>query len=155
MADRARDRFVAALFNARNRIRFAMDDAFRPLGITDATWRTLFFLEQEGSGVSQKRLATTMGIEGPSLVRLLDSLEERALIERRPSMTDRRAKAVHLTPNAEDLLEQLHDVATRTRESILADVDDADLAACLRVFEQILDVSERRETSWQPTDRPS
>ncbi|MFT7091559.1 MAG: MarR family transcriptional regulator for hemolysin, partial [Candidatus Azotimanducaceae bacterium] len=61
-------RFVALLFNTRNRIRFAMDDRFKPLGITDATWRTLFFLRQD-NGTSQKQLALTMGIEGPSLVR--------------------------------------------------------------------------------------
>lgn len=155
MANRSRDRFVSALFNARNRIRFAMDDAFRPLGITDATWRTLFFLEQEGNGVSQKRLATTMGIEGPSLVRLLDNLEGQGLIERQPSLTDRRAKSVHLTPTAETLLVELHDIATTTRETILSDVSDADLDTCLGVFEQILAAAEKRETTWNVNDPPS
>ncbi|MEX2326817.1 MAG: MarR family transcriptional regulator, partial [Pseudomonadales bacterium] len=72
----SRQQFVISLFNVRNRVRFAMDDAFRPMGITDATWRTLFYLEQTGDGVFQKDLATVMGIEGPSLVRLLDSLED-------------------------------------------------------------------------------
>ncbi len=155
MADRARDLFVASLFNARNRIRFAMDDAFRPLGITDATWRTLFFLEQEGSGVSQKHLAATMGIEGPSLVRLLDNLEARELIERRQSETDRRAKSVHLTATAESLLEELHEVATRTRETILAEIKDTDLETCVRVFEDILATTEKRETPWRANDPPS
>lgn len=161
MADRARDRLVAALFNARNRIRFAMDEAFRPLGITDATWRTLFFLEQAGSGVSQKQLAETMGIEGPSLVRLLDNLEARQLIERRRSESDRRTKSVHLTTTAESLLQELHEVATHTREAILADIPDSDLETCLDVLERILaatektDRTEKRETSWRANAPPS
>ncbi|XOV90576.1 MAG: MarR family winged helix-turn-helix transcriptional regulator [Pseudomonadota bacterium] len=145
MSEPARDNFVAALFNARNRIRFAMDDAFRPLGITDATWRTLFFLEQEGNGVSQKRLATTMGIEGPSLVRLLDNLEERGLIERQISKEDRRKKLVHLTKKAEELLIELHEVATETRQAILARVSDAELKTCLRVFDHILAAADKRD----------
>lgn len=145
MADRARDRFVVTLFNARNRIRFAMDEAFKPLGITDATWRTLFYLEQTGDGVAQKELAEVMGIEGPSLVRLLDSLESRDLVERRPNVTDRRSKSVHLTATAMSLLEEMHEVATRTRESILADISDADLETSLAVLEHILASAEKGE----------
>ena len=84
--------FVSLLFNARNKVRFAMDDQFKPLDITDATWRTLYFLRQEGDGVQQKELARTMGIEGPSLVRLLDNLSEKKLIERRADLSDRRSE---------------------------------------------------------------
>jgi len=134
----SRDQFFSGLFNARNRVRFAMDDAFRPLGITDATWRTLFYLEQTGSGCSQKQLAETMGIEGPSLVRLLDNLEARDLIERRQSDTDRRAKSVHLTRASKKLLVQLRDIAAQVRGSVLKHISDEDIAACLRVFNQIL-----------------
>ena len=130
--------FVIALFNTRNRLRFAMDEAFRPLGITDATWRTLFYLEQTGGGVLQKELAEVMGIEQPSLVRLLDSLEAKQLIERRPSRSDRRAKTVHLTAKAEGLVDELHDVAASVRESLFAGVETHELAQCLATFERIL-----------------
>lgn len=130
--------FVIALFNTRNRLRFAMDEAFRPLGVTDATWRTLFYLEQTGDGVLQKELAEVMGIEQPSLVRLLDSLEAKQLIERRPSRVDRRAKSIHLTTRAQGLVDELHRVAAGVRESLFADVEPEELARCLAVFERIL-----------------
>lgn len=138
MAGSLTQQFVVGLFNTRNRIRFAMDDAFRPLGVTDATWRTLFYLRQTGDGVSQKELANVMGIEGPSLVRLLDSLATKGLVERRPSETDRRSKSVHLTRSAQKVLGELDRVAERVRGEILSDVAPQDLEACLRVFEQIL-----------------
>lgn len=142
-----RQQFVISLFNVRNQVRFAMDDAFRPLGITDATWRTLFYLEQTGSGVSQKDLATVMGIEGPSLVRLLDSLEDKQWIERRPSETDRRSKSVHLTRKAQRLLDKLHSVADQVRGELLKDISDQEIENCLEVFRRITNAKGQKEAS--------
>lgn len=130
--------FFSRLFMTRNRIRFVLDDHFRPMGLTDATWRTLFYLDQSGNGVLQKELATTMGIEGPTLVRLLDSLEARNLVERRPSPQDRRAKSVHLTENALPHLETLRQSAAVIREDLLQDFTDEEIANCLVMFGKIL-----------------
>ena len=130
--------FFITLFNTRNRVRLAMDDAFRPLGITDATWRTLFYLDQSGNGVLQKELANVMGIEGPSLVRLLDSLEAKSLIERRPNPADRRAKTVHLTRKARTQLVKLREISSTVGEDLLSDVDDAQITQCMDGFDHIL-----------------
>ena len=59
------------------RLRQAVDAEMRLIGLTEATWRPLIYLRSLGEGVRQKELATAMSIEGPSLVRLLDSLERR------------------------------------------------------------------------------
>jgi MarR family transcriptional regulator for hemolysin len=48
--------------------------------MTEATWRPLVYVARLGAGVRQKELAIALGIEGPSLVRLLDGLERRRLI---------------------------------------------------------------------------
>jgi MarR family transcriptional regulator for hemolysin len=130
--------FVAKLFMARTRFRLAMDDRFKPLGVTDAAWRTLFYLEQIGDGVLQKDLARVMGIESAGLVRLLDNLESKALVERRPALQDRRGKTIHLTSHAGTLLLELHGTAAQVRQSLLADVSPADLQTCLTVFNKVL-----------------
>jgi len=78
--------FFSPLFHARNRIRFAMDDRFKPVGITHATWCALNFLRQD-DGFFQKHLAKAMAIEGPGPVRLLDNLANKSLIERRSDPT--------------------------------------------------------------------
>ena len=57
------------------RLRQSVDAEMRLIGLTEATWRPLIYLRSLGDGVRQKELATAMSIEGPSLVRLLDSLE--------------------------------------------------------------------------------
>jgi MarR family transcriptional regulator for hemolysin len=138
MVDLKQD-FMSSLFNARNRVRFAMDDQFRPIGITDATWRTLFYLNQTGDGVQQKQLARTMGIEGPSLVRLLDNLEGKNFIERKSSLEDRRSKTIHLTDSARQQLATLQTIAADVRKRLLEDVSSSDLETCIKVFKKILD----------------
>lgn len=135
-----KQQFVSNLFNARNRVRFAMDDKFKPIGITDATWRTLYFLRQEGNGLQQKELARTMGIESPSLVRLLDNLADKLLIERRTDPSDRRSNTIYLTKKSEALFEELDDLSRQARESLMEDISDEDINTCIRVFEQILSV---------------
>lgn len=130
--------FVGLLFNTRNRIRFALDEKFKPCGITDATWRTLFYLRQEGSGVKQKELARIMGIEGPSLVRLLDNLSAKDLIMRKTDEEDRRSKSIHLSQAADSLLEELDHLALEARKELLGDISERDIQTCIQVFEKIL-----------------
>jgi DNA-binding MarR family transcriptional regulator len=50
------------------------------------------------AGLTQMALAKILGIERARLVHLLDSLEDRNLVKRAPSLTDRRSHALHLTP---------------------------------------------------------
>lgn len=118
-----------------------MDDKFRPLGVTDATWRTLFYLEQAGDGVQQKELARVMGIEGPSLVRLLDNLQAKNLILRKPSREDRRSKTIHLTAAAMSQLNSLKKIAATVRQTLLKDISNEELKICIKVFRQILNAS--------------
>lgn len=134
----AREDFVFKLFRARNKMRLELDAVFKPLGVTDATWRVIFFLYRATEDIMQKDLANELGIEGPTLVRLLDKLEEQDLIVRKPAVHDRRGKTVHLTDSAEPVVSQLLDIAVSTRKRILADVSDEDLEACVRVFDRIL-----------------
>ncbi len=67
--------FGPSLLELSNRWRRAIDAELRPLGLSQATWRTLVFVSRSGTGYLQKDLACRLGIEGPSLVPLLDALE--------------------------------------------------------------------------------
>ena len=85
------------------RLRQAVDAELRAFGLTEATWRPLAYVGRLGGGVRQKELATALSIEGPTLVRLLDNLERRGLIERREDETDRRARGIYLTRAGREL----------------------------------------------------
>lgn len=93
------------------RWRQLLDNEFNSVGLTDATWRPLLHLHMLGDGVRQKNLAASVGIEGASLVRLLDTLVAKGLIKRSEDATDRRAKLLCLTPGGQV-------VVTRIRETV-------------------------------------
>jgi len=119
------------------RLRQAVDAELRVYGLTEATWRPLAYVGKLGGGVRQKELATALSIEGPTLVRLLDNLERRGLIERREDETDRRARGIHLTKAGRDLAVRVAKVGTEIQARVLANVPPADLATCLAVLDSI------------------
>ena len=133
------------------RLRQAVDAELRVLGLTEATWRPLVYVRRLGDGVRQKELATALSIEGPSLVRLLDNLERRGLIERRADETDRRARGIHLTRPGRDLAKRAAKVGGEIQARLLANVPPAELEACQHVLASIeRDLEERLESAARP-----
>ena len=84
-----RDQFPFAVARVTRRWRKMLDERLKDLGVTQARWSTMVYLEKGGEGLTQRELASLMAIENPTLVRLLDSLEQQGLIERRPCPHDR------------------------------------------------------------------
>ncbi len=64
------------------------------------------------AGASQSRIGSTLGIERARLVRLLDRLEKRGLLERLPSPDDGRSHALRLTRNGNRTLKRAKALAT-------------------------------------------
>src|SRR5512146_361672 len=93
------------------RWRQILDSEFQAAGLTDATWRPLLHLHHLGDGVRQKDLAASVGIEGPSLVRLIDTLVSKGLIQRSEDGTDRRAKLLCLTPEGQMIVARIREIA--------------------------------------------
>ena len=56
-----------------------LDERLKDLGVTQARWFTMVCLQRGGGGLTQRELAHLMTIENPTLVRLLDSLEEQGM----------------------------------------------------------------------------
>jgi MarR family transcriptional regulator for hemolysin len=120
------------------RWRRALDDALASSGLTDASWRPLIHLARLGDGARQYDLARSLGIEGPTLVRMLDRLAEAGLVERREDPSDRRAKTLRLTEAGRTSAERARSVVARACEELVEGVEEADIDACLRVFRAIL-----------------
>ena len=72
-------------------------------GVSEAASAPLLWIERLGADVRQNTLADAVGIEGASLVRLLDELQASGLITREPDPADRRANAVNLTDAGWDM----------------------------------------------------
>ena len=133
----ARDDFGFRLFLVARLWRREVDEALSRYGLSAATWQPLLHVSRLGEGIRQRDLAESLGIEGPSLVRLLDSLESQGLIERREDDSDRRCKTVHLTEDGRTLVEGIRGVAAEVRERLLAGVSDEDMVLCLGLLGRI------------------
>lgn len=95
----------------------------RGLGLTRSQWQVLAFLAPN-EGIHQGGLADILEIEPITLVRILDKLESRDLIERRQHPTDRRIWLLHLRPAAHPLIERMRELGDLTRSEALAGIPE-------------------------------
>lgn len=130
--------FKTAMFSRRLRARFA--ERVGEGGHTESRWSALFHLAREPDGLIQTELAERMAIQGPTLVRLLDALEEQGLVRRCSTPEDRRAKRVFVEPAGEQLVAELDVVAAKLRDEAFAGVPEEDLRVMLRVLDRIVTV---------------
>ena len=140
-----RDQFPFAVARVTRRWRKMLDERLKDLGVTQARWSTMVYLDKGGEGLTQRELANLMAIENPTLVRLLDSLEEQGLIERRPCPNDRRARRLHLTGAGRKFMDDLSERAEILREQMLEGISDDDIACTVRVFNKILENAEKQK----------
>jgi MarR family transcriptional regulator for hemolysin len=135
----ARDQFPFANARVARRWRKLLDERLKDLNVTQARWSTMVYLQRGGEGLTQRELAHLMAIENPTLVRLLDSLEEHGLIERRPCKRDRRARRLYLTNAGERFMSDLAERGNVLRDEMLRGIGDKELEVTLRVFERIME----------------
>lgn len=119
------------------RWRKVLDTRLATEGLSDAVWTPLVHLLRLGDGISQTELAAAVGLDGSSLVRLLDTLVAQGLIERLPHPSDRRIKLVHLTHAGKRTANAIRKRIMTIEDELLADLDDAAAEALLRSFDQI------------------
>ena len=122
--------------------RARLDARVKHLGLTQARWIALLQLRRSGP-LSQRDLAEQIGVEGPTLVRLLDGLQQGGLIERTATHEDRRVKKIHLTASAYPLIEEITRISDALREELMESVPPQDLATAHRVLRLIGDRLER------------
>lgn len=103
-------------------------------GLSEATALPLLTVYRLGAGVRQVALAEAIGIEGPSLVRLLDQLCAAGLLQRREDSSDRRAKTVVLTKAGRQLAIRIEQRLVELREATMRDLDPAAMEVCLGVL---------------------
>ncbi|WP_375274675.1 MarR family winged helix-turn-helix transcriptional regulator [Methylorubrum thiocyanatum] len=128
----------ALLFSGRQwrRLANATTDAH---GVSEAKALPLVLIGRLGGEPRQNALAEAVGIEGPSLVRLLDQLEAAGLVTRKEDPTDRRAKVLSLTDTGRSVVARIETDLDRLRKAVFSKVSASDLEASLRVFRAIQD----------------
>jgi MarR family transcriptional regulator for hemolysin len=124
--------------------RLKLDERLKPMGLSQAKWRTLLHLSLAGNALTQAEIAERLGIEEPSLVTLLQRLENEDWIIRRTSPRDRRCKMVVLGRRAQNVIAQISAEAEKLRAELLENISATDLRTCMRVLTQICKRAEKK-----------
>lgn len=119
------------------RWRARMDERLAPLGLTQAKWVPLRYLSHAGGSLPQRKLLERVGIEGPSLVRILDELERLGLIERQNCSSDRRTKTICLTERVKPMIDEIEKRSAQLRNEIFDGITDQDVTVFRKVLAQI------------------
>jgi MarR family transcriptional regulator, transcriptional regulator for hemolysin len=114
----------------------AFNDALAEVGGSLPVWLVLSSL-RSGERRTQQELARAIGIEGPTLTRHLDGLEDAGLVRRRRVEGDRRAVRVELTDAGEELHGRLLQAVIAFNKRLTDGVSDQELARLRRSLERL------------------
>lgn len=106
-------------------LRTVCDRRVRELGLTRAQWLAVTRLHRR-PGLSQSEVADLLEVEKATACRLLDRLEGKKWIERRPDKKDRRVKRIFLTPRANRVYASIWPIAESTVDEALGDLSAAE-----------------------------
>ena len=97
---------IVLLHDVARLMRTKFDQRARARGMTRAQWIILARVARH-PGMSQSELAAICEVEPITVARLVDRLEKRGLLERRPDPSDRRIWRLHNLPAAQPILEEI------------------------------------------------
>jgi MarR family transcriptional regulator for hemolysin len=120
----ARTAWVAGSIGPQLRIaaksaRMLLERQLSHAGASFGNWTVLAMLDSRGPMI-QRVLAAALGIEGPTLTRHLDRLEELGLIRRNRTGADRRYALTELTTAGRALCHELDTIARTANDQLLA-----------------------------------
>ena len=117
-------------------LRKALDTELEHYGITFSQWQVLAGLALEGE-TSQVKLAELIGVEGPTLVRTLDRMEQKGWIKRKVSSRDRRQKLISPTKKVEGVWKKMTECAHGVRDEAVNGISSKDVADLQKLLKKI------------------
>lgn len=101
-------------------------------------------------GVDQRTLARSIGFDTSTIAGVIDRLEARGLMQRKPSAADRRVRLLNLTDTGQELLAQVLPGMQRAQERMLSPLPAAEQAEFMRMLRTL--VQANNELSRAPSD---
>src|SRR5579863_8668590 len=108
----------------------------RNVGVTLSQWRVVASLVQQ-PGLTQKEIADKVGVEGATLVPIIDKMEEEGLLKRKPDYNDRRVNRIYLTSKADSLWNSMTECAIHIRKSSTKYISEDDLETTMKTLRKI------------------
>jgi len=138
------ERFSDALHSTSRSWRQAVDRRLKYLGVSQASWMTIAMAAKARSPLSQSELADKLGVEGATMVAMIDRLVKAGLVLREASTTDRRGKRVIITSAGLKIYEKVKAEAVALRKELLANTDQKKLLIATELLEGLQGIIEKQ-----------
>jgi MarR family transcriptional regulator for hemolysin len=113
--------------------------------ITAEQWNVLLRLSKEDS-INQKQLSCKVDKDQPTVVRILDILERKGLIERKQSLGDRRAFIIQITEKGMDVKEDVQPLVQDAFKKMMKGISREKIDIYIEVLMKINDnIMEQKE----------
>ena len=126
-------------YNARRATLVIMDAFFRHMatyGLRPADFSVLSLIAHN-PGLTSRQLCSTLNIQPPNLVGMINQLQKRELITRRPHPRDGRAMGLHLTPAGKKMIAQAEATATELEADATARLSAAERKTLIQLLRKI------------------
>lgn len=143
-------RMTRALVVSARRWRKVANDRLKPLEQTMAQWETLYLVAYSGEELNQSELSRLLGVHGPTMLRMLDGLARRGLIERQQSHEDLRVTINRITPQGRAVITKIMGLTNEMRRDVLRGIDANELRIAINVLTKMLGALEELDQSSSP-----
>jgi len=118
-------------------LRLLADEVARPYGLSNSRWLVLCILQEKDGPLSQKELAAEIGIEGPTLVRILDGMERDGWVRRRVSDKDRRVKLIDVNDETWEVVGRLSKDFVKLKNFLMEGIDVQSILTTVSVLARL------------------
>jgi MarR family transcriptional regulator for hemolysin len=115
----------------------ALDSQLREkVGVTIGQWKVLVMLVDQ-NGLAQKEIADRLGLDGATLIPIIDKMEEERLVVRKVDSRDRRNNRIYRTDRADALWDKMIECASDIKEISLKGIPDENIKILRDTLENI------------------
>lgn len=88
-------------------------------------------------GITSRQLCTSLGILPPNLVGMINNLEKRDLVQRRPHPRDGRAMGLHLTVAGQKLMRDAERTATELETEVAGRLNPSEFKTLIKLLQKV------------------
>jgi len=106
-------------------------------GQSRARWEMLFAIAFSEVPVTMSEVAEKLGVQWPTLVRVMNELEEEGLIQRYDNPADKRSRLIKLTDRGTRTIEQIRATLDPLRKQIMSVLSSEEIRQCTRLLGRV------------------
>jgi DNA-binding MarR family transcriptional regulator len=127
-----------SILRTASELSYAVDQFFRPFGITSSQYNVLRILRGAGNdGLCRNEISERMVTATPDMSRLLDRMVRAGWVTRKRAEEDRRQVSTHITKSGMELLSKLEKPTSDFVARLFTGASVGDLKTVLKVNDQI------------------